>query len=729
MTLQRTAVFASPLGEGPLLFYSMSGREALGRPFLYEVDLLSHDVNIDLSALLGQPASVALERNDGTVREFTGIVTNFALVGRHGKFVRYRAELRPWLWLLGNRVNSRIFQNQKVPDVVMGMFREHGWTDFQPLLSGEYRNWEYLVQYRESDLNFVSRLMEQEGIYYYFKHADGKHTLVLADSYTAHETSVGNEQLQYFPPLERERRDVEHVDGWLTSRRIRSGSYSLVDYNFKRPSSLVTSQRSAPNDHAQASAERFDYPGGFYEPSEAMEQARLRLEEHQADHEVAEGTATARGLLAGSLFTLVDFPRDDQNKEYLVTEAIHELRTSEYESGQMADVEADYRLRFVAIDAKRPYRAPRLTPKPIVEGPQPAVVVGQAGQEIWTDEYGRVRVQFFWDREGKRDESSSCFVRVAQIWAGSGWGGMHLPRIGHEVIVDFLEGDPDRPIIVGRVYNADNMPPYELPANQTQSGIKSRSSVGGGPDNFNELRFEDKKGQEEVYLQAEKDHNVHVKNNQSHNVIKNRSASVGGDDSVSVSGNRSVSVTGNLSVTVSGKGGKAPHSSLSVTGKHNVHASDTIDMDAPTHVKFVCGGSSITIEPGKITISAGGGASVVLDANLLAKSQPGTQLKLDADALAEASTGAKLKLSSDVLAQAQANAKMTLTSSAVVEAPGDITLDAVNVRSKGKSTAVLEVGGSSVDVRAPTTTISAPIVNVNGTGTLVSIMAPTIKIG
>jgi type VI secretion system secreted protein VgrG len=728
MTLQRTAVFASPLGEGPLLFYSMSGREALGRPFLYEVDLLSHDFDIDLSALLGQPASVALERNDGSIREFTGIVTHFALTGRHGKFVRYRAELRPWLWLLGNRVNSRIFQNQTVPAVLKTMFREHGWTDFQPLLNGEYRTWEYLVQYRESDLNFVSRLMEQEGIYYYFKHADGKHTLVLADSYSAHETSPGNEELPYFPPLERERRDVEHVNGWQASRRIRSGKYALVDYNFKRATTLVTGERNTPNNHSHANAELFDFPGGFYEAAEAAEQAKVRLEEHQADYELVEGSATARSLSAGSLFSLTDFPREDQNKEYLITEATHEIRTSEYESGQKDDIEPDYQLRFVAIDAKRPYRAPRITPKPVVEGPQPAVVVGQADQEIWTDMYGRVRVQFFWDREGKYDENSSCFVRVAQIWAGSGFGGIHLPRIGHEVIVDFLEGDPDRPIITGRVYNATNMPPYTLPDSQTQSGIKSRSTLDGTPDNFNELRFEDKKGKEEVYLQAEKDHNVKVKNNQSHNVVKNRSASVGGDDSVSVSGNRSVSVTGNLSVTVSGKGGKAPHSSLSVTGKHNVHASDTIDMDAPTHVKFVCGGSSITIEPGKITISAGGGAAIVLDASVLATSQPGTKLKLDADALAEASTGAKLTLTSEVTAQAQGNAKLLLNANGVIEAPGDITLDAVNVRSKGKSTAVLEVGGSSVDVRAPTTTISAPIVNVNGTGTMVAITSPMVKI-
>ena len=371
MSLPRTAVFASPLGEGALLFYSMSGREALGRPFLYEVNLLSHDFDIDLSALLGQPASVALERKDGSLREFTGIVTHFALMGRHGKFVRYRAELRPWLWLLGNRVNSRIFQNQTVPAVLKAMFREHGWTDFQPVLYGEYRTWEYLVQYRESDLNFVSRLMEQEGIYYYFKHADGKHTLVLADSYSAHETSTGNEALPYFPPLERQQREVEHVNRWQASRQIRSGKYAVVDYNFKRATTLVTAERSTPNEHSHADAELFDFPGGFYEATEATEQAKVRLEEHQADYELVEGSATARSLTAGSLFSLTDFPREDQNKEYLITEAIHEIRTSEYESGTDGRHRAGLPAAFRRDRRQAPIPHAAITPKPVVEGPQP----------------------------------------------------------------------------------------------------------------------------------------------------------------------------------------------------------------------------------------------------------------------------------------------------------------------------------------------------------------------
>jgi len=601
MTLDRTTVFANPMGPGPLLFYSMSGREALGQPFVYEVDLLSTDANIDLSQLLGQPASVALELNDGTIRYFHGIVTHFAITGEHGRFVRYRAILRPWLWLLSNRVNSRIFQNKTVPDVLKILFREYGFTDFKELLSSEYRSWEFLVQYRESDLNFVSRLMEQEGIYYFFKHEEGKHTLILSDSYPAHGPAPTNEELPYYPPLERERRDVEHVNGWLASRRIRSGAYAARDYNFKRPSTLLGDQRKAPNNHAHDRYELFDYPGDFLEAAEATQQAQVRFEEHQVEYDVVEGSATARSLFAGALFTLTDFPREDQNKEYLIIEANYELRASEYESGKNEDIEPDYRLRFRAIDGKQQFRTARMSKKPVVEGPQTAVVVGKGDQEIWTDEYGRVKLQFFWDREGQFDENSSCFVRVAQIWAGSKWGGIHLPRIGQEVIVDFLEGDPDRPIITGRVYNADNMPPYTLPDNQTQSGIKSRSTKGGNPDNFNELRFEDKKGEEQVYIQAEKDMVTLVKHDQTNTIENDRKSDITANDSVGVGGNRSLTVGGTNTVTVT----KADTELYNNTRTTTVVLADVLTI-GQAHTGTYGAARTLTIKgPDSTTVTAG----------------------------------------------------------------------------------------------------------------------------
>jgi type VI secretion system secreted protein VgrG len=726
MLLTRSATFASPLGER-VMFYAFTGREQLGRPFTYEVELLSDDDSIDLSELLGQPATVVLERTDGSIREFNGFVTEFSLIGQHGNFARYRAVMHPWLWFLGQRRNSRIFQEKTVPEIVQSLFREHGFSDFEAAL-GEYRTWEYIVQYRESDLNFISRILEQEGIYYFFKHQEGKTILVLADSPSAHEAAPGYERVPYFPPMERERRQEEHIDTWRLSRQIRTGTFTVSDFNFEQPSALLASQISLPFEHARGDYEIYDHPAEVKELPEAEAQAKIRLEEHQADHEVVRGGGPVRGLMAGSRFALDLFPREDQNKEYVVVSAAYEIRVAEFESNEPQDRDPLFRFELTAIDAKRPFRPPRLTRKPIVEGPQTAIVVGLEGKEIWTDQYGRVKVQFHWDREGQYNEQSSCWVRVSQVWAGVNWGAMHIPRIGQEVIVDFLEGDPDRPIITGRVYNADNMPPYDLPDNQTQSGIKSRSTQGGSPDNFNEIRFEDKKGEEELYIQAEKNMTTLVKNDQSTSVKANRSASVGGSDSVSVGGDRSLSVNGNLSVTVKG-GGKSPvHSTHSVTGKHSVDASDTIEMTAPTHIKLTVGGSSILIEPGAITITAGDGASIRLDPNMFASSKNGGKMVLDANVFAEANGKAKLLLDANVLAESSGKSQMVLDANALVKSNADVIIDGMSVTAKGKTQATMQVGGSSFQCSPAGSNVAGPTINVNGTG-MVSIAGPMIKIG
>jgi type VI secretion system secreted protein VgrG len=729
MLLNRTAMFSCPLGDKVAL-YSMSGREEMSRLFTYEVDLLSEDDSLDLLAPLGQPATVALERTDATVREFNGYVTQFALVGEHGNYARYRAIMRPWLWFLGQGQQSRVFQPDTVPNIVQALFRERGFSDFETsIAASDYRKWDYLIQYRESDLNFVCRVLEQEGIHFFFRHEDNKHILVMADSNTAHKASPGYATVPYFPPLERERRQGEHLDTWITSRQIRPGVMSAGDFNFKQPG-IVTARTSAPLKTGQADAEVYDFPGEFDISGDGDTQVRIRLEEHQFDHELGQGGGPVRGLMAGSRFTLTQFPRQDQNKEYLILSANYELRVSEFESNDVNDLETHFTFRFTAFDAKVPYRPVRLTKKPTVEGPQTAIVTGGQNQEIFTDEYGRVKVQFHWDREGQYDENSSAWVRVSQLWAGAQWGGVHLPRVGQEVIVEFLEGDPDRPIVTGRVYNQDNMPPYALPDNRTQSGIKSRSSADGTPDNFNEIRFEDKKGQEELHLQAEKNMTTLVKNDQTTTVQKNRSASVGGSDSVSVTGNRSVSVHGTLSVTVDGSGGQPPHSQHNVTGQHKLHASDNIEIDAPNHIKLVCGSSSILLEPSKITIAVDGGASIVLDPNILAQSKNGTQILLNADALVSASSGSKLKLDANVQADSQMSAQLKLDTNALMKATADVTLDGLNVTAKGQMQASLQggAGTSSVQCSPAGTQVGGPMVNVNGQA-MVSIGGPMIKIG
>jgi type VI secretion system secreted protein VgrG len=406
----------------------------------------------------------------------------------------------------------------------------------------------------------------------------------------------------------------------------------LNDFNFETPKADLLTKRSAPNPHVKADFEHYDYPGDYSKSKQGEEYARIRLEEINVHYEQAKGSGTARGLATGALFRPTDLPVDSDNREYLIAAASYIINGPDYES-QGGGVEGDvFHCSFVAVDSKCPFRTERATPRPATSGPQTATVVGEAGEEIWTDKYGRVKVQFHWDREGANDENSSCWVRVAQVWAGAQWGAMHIPRIGQEVIVDFLEGDPDKPIITGRVYNADNMPPYDLPANKTQSGIKSRSSKGGHAQNFNEIRFEDLKGKEELHLQAEKDMSTLVKHNQSTTVNVDRSVSVGGNHTVSVTGTQTTTITKKETQTYNAEREmKVALTNLDeITGAHTgtyhagrtetVEKGDTLtvvgsdkkttvhgtyDITADTEYKLVQGTNSVDLKGNHITINNG----------------------------------------------------------------------------------------------------------------------------
>jgi type VI secretion system secreted protein VgrG len=544
MMKERLVEISSPLGEDVLLFRAMTGVEQLGGLFEFELDLLTEKVDLKLGDLLGQPVTVRLSLPDDKKRFFNGHVTRLSLVGRQGEHSWFRATMRPWLWFLTRTADCRIFQEMSVPDIVKKIFDDLGFSDYKFSLNGSYTAWTYCVQYRETDFNFVSRLMEQEGIYYYFTHEDGKHNLIVTDSYNGHEKIAGYEEIPYFPPQENVVRETEFISDWFLSQEIQPGAYSLTDYDFEKPKVSLAVRTSNPLKSAQASHEIYDQPGEYLVEDEGKTYSKTRLEELQARFEQVRGVCNARGMRCGGLFKLTGYPREDQNRECLVVSAVHDLQVAEYASAAGGEREEppSYSCTFTAMDGKQQFRAPRVTPKPIVQGPQTAVVVGKSGEEIWTDKYGRVKVQFHWDREGKQDENSSCWIRVAQVWAGKTWGGIHIPRIGQEVIVDFLEGDPDCPIITGCVYNADQMPPYTLPDNQTQSGIKSRSSKEGSGDNFNEFRFEDRKGNEEVYLHAERDYNQIVENDRREDTGRDRSLHVGHDKSETVDNNKSIVV-------------------------------------------------------------------------------------------------------------------------------------------------------------------------------------------
>ena len=605
MSRTQPARIKTPLAED-LLFHAMHGTEELGRPFVYELDLLSLKQDLPLDDVLGHASCVELDLPNGDTRYFHGYVTHFSQVGRHGGYAAYRAELRPWLWFLSRTQDCRIFQQQTVPDIIKEVFREHGFSDFKDSLSRSYPTLEYCVQYRESDLNFVSRLMEQEGIYYYFKHEEKKHTLVMTDSYGGHEKLAGYEEIPYFPPSSRTTRE-EHVYDWQLAKSVQPGKYVLRAYDFKKPKVGLETEDAVSHDHAQSQYEVYDYPGEYTQRADGDVYARVRMQELAAQHERMRGVGDARGIAAGGLFTLKEFPRADQNREYLVLASRQSVSLGEYESGGGEGLQ--YECGFEVMDSQVPYRAPRLTPKPAVQGPQTALVVGKSGEEIWTDEFGRVKVQFHWDRNGGRDENSSCWVRVAQVWAGAKWGGIQIPRIGQEVIVDFLEGDPDQPIITGRVYNADNMPPYSLPDNKTQSGLKSRSSKEGTPDNFNEIRFEDKKGKEELYIHAEKDQNVVVENNQTivvgfskkgkgdrvESVFHDRTLEVGNDKSETVGNNKTIKVG-------------AAHSEVIGAGMSITVGSSLTESVAVNYAETVGGAMELTVG-GAIAMTAGASLS------------------------------------------------------------------------------------------------------------------------
>jgi type VI secretion system secreted protein VgrG len=544
----RFATVTTPLGDS-LQLLRMTGDDALGQLFAYELELLAVDPNLDESKLLGCSVTVHVSIANDKVRRFNGLVANFGYLGTKGRDNVYHLTLRPWLWLLSQTSDCRIFQHMSVPDVVAAVFRERGFSDVTFKLSGDYPSREYIVQYRETTLSFVQRLLEQEGIYYYFRHEDGRHTMQIVDSVTEHSTQPDYEDVPFFPPGTHHESD--HIEHWNGQRQVRTGSYAFTDYDFKKPNADLLVETSVPGDYAHADNEFYDHPGDYETISDGERYARVRIAELQSSELAFAGQGNVRGLGAGALFNLSRFPREKLNCQYLIVAASYTVDAGEYESrGHHGS--PHFHCSLQAVDSSVPYVARRITARPTIVGPQTATVVGAAGQEIWTDQYGRVKVQFHWDRLGKRDENSSCWVRVAQLWAGSGWGGIHIPRIGQEVVVEFLEGDPDRPIITGRVYNFANQPPYSLPENQTQSGIRSQSTPKGGVNNFNELRFEDKKGAEQLYMQAEKNMDTLVKNDQTLNVGNNRTKSVAVDETTNIGRNRTETVSGDEFIQISG---------------------------------------------------------------------------------------------------------------------------------------------------------------------------------
>lgn len=534
------------LGKDELLLQGFTGDEGVSIPFSYTLDLLSEDAAVDAEKLLRTAVTLTLELADGGERVVHGLINRFSQSGQTqtGELTAYRAQVVPWFWFLSLSSDCKIFQNLTALEIVEKVFKARGFSDFEIKCVKPHAKREYCVQYRETDLNFVCRLLEEEGVFYFFRHSKSKHVLVLADDNSAVKPcptqskvrmavqSGGWEEEDVVTALQREH--VTHI-----------GKVTLRDYDYLQPSLSLESSVSGKGKEPV-----YDYPGMFTTLDDGERLARLQLEEREGWQLVVRGESTCRGLETGCRFDLKEHYRSDANDTYFLLQLRQTGRNSDYRA--KPDTPAEYRNSFVAIPHKVPFRPPRTAPKPVVQGSQTALVVGKSGEEIWVDKYGRVKVQFYWDRDGKKDENSSCWVRVASTWAGKQWGQIQIPRIGQEVIVDFLEGDPDLPIITGRVYNAEQMPPYDLPANQTQSGVKSRSSKGGGTDNFNEIWMEDKKGSEVILVHAERDLVIEVENDETRDVLHDRITTVKHDDTRTVEeGNDTLTVKqGNQAVEI-----------------------------------------------------------------------------------------------------------------------------------------------------------------------------------
>lgn len=592
MTSQQNRLWAleTVLGSDTLLVAGFSGSEAISSPFSFHVDLLSENDSIDLKALIGTNVTLRVAQADDSPRFWNGHISGITQGWKGSVFTAYRAEIVPWLWFLGSRSDCRIFQNKTAVDIIREVFEGLGFQDFVFRLNGSFPTRDYCVQYRETDLNFVSRLMEEEGIFYFFEHQQGRHQLVMGNVPEVHQPCPGQSSVR----CELATGGVEQEDlitDWRMGEAFVPSSLSLTDFNFKTPAAKLRVSLDGENPF-----EIYDHPGQYEQPTRGEQLTRIRLQEIQAFSTNAHGESTCRAFTTGFRFKLDEHYRESWNQWYVLTE----IRHSAHQGGNFmaGDVnlslsESVYRNEFVCIPHQTPFRPSRRTLAPLVEGCQTAIVVGPQNEEIYTDKYGRVKVQFHWDRLGKKNEQSSCWIRVSQSSAGKDWGAISIPRIGQEVVVDFLEGNPDRPLITGRVYNAATMPPYTLPAGADMMGFKSNSTKGGG--GYNEIVIKDGKGSELIRIHAQKDMETKVLHDQKEVVKSNKNLHI-------VQELRTL-VEQKVSHTV--KGDVAEHfqsNHAEVVDAERYLKANRIILEAATEICIKVGGNHVHISPAGIDV-------------------------------------------------------------------------------------------------------------------------------
>ncbi len=628
------------LDADALLVESFTGHEGVSQPFRFLVKALSDNPNLDMKSLLVTPAVLSFHIDDDSERHIHALINSIRLLeyGEDG-FAAYELELVPWVHFLGYFSNCRIYQNLSVPDIIEKVFQTRSYTDFDvSKLQGSYSPREYCVQYRETDFNFVSRLMEDEGIFYFFEQTESKHTLVLGDATSVFTTcphlkaADGTEGKAEYYPGAGSSRIAGFVSALHYEYRVSTGAAALTDYDFTKPKNDLFS--TTDGTAGGQIGEFYDYPGGYDSKTDGDRYTRIRIEERETEIATLRGRGNCLAFECGCKFNLEGHYREEANQEYAIIGLSHTGFNTSYRSGSQQKFE--YSNTFEAIPSSVAFRAPRHSPKPVMKGTQTALVVGKSGEEIWVDQYGRVKVQFYWDRDGLKDDNSSCWIRVAQSWAGKQWGGIQIPRIGQEVLITFLEGDPDRPLIAGSVYNADQTVPYTLPDEQTKSTLKSYSSKGGA--GFNEIRFEDKKGSEQVFVHGEKDLDIRVKNDRFENVdhdvhlvVKNdHYEHIKHDHHVTIDNDHVIKVVNDHNLQVQGK------QAIKVTGSHSLqvtgdvievfsqnHSEQTtmnlylkamgIVIEGSTGITLKCGGNCVVLDPSGVTVK---GTMIVLDGQM-----------------------------------------------------------------------------------------------------------------
>jgi type VI secretion system secreted protein VgrG len=715
----RRIAISTPLGDDVLLLRGFTGSEAISQLFHFDLDLLSENDSITFQDVVGKNVSLRIFDAAGSERYWNGFVSRFSQESQERRFTSYRAQMVPWLWFLTRTADCRIFQNKKVPDIIQRIFSDLSFHDFELRLYGDFTPREYCVQYRETDFNFVSRLMEEEGIYYFFQHQKDKHVLVLANDPAAHEPCPNQKTARYdFRGASVSYEDV--VTEWRYEEEFRPGAWAHTDYNFETPSTSLAVTVNGKNPY-----EIYDFPGEHAARSEGDKLARIRLQEQTAACAITQGSSGCRYFNTGYKFTLKDHYRTDLNQMYLLTKVRHiSTQASGYEAGGSGEEELTYRNTFECIPFATPFRPARITPQPFVQGCQTAVVVGPAGEEIYTDKYGRVKVQFHWDREGKRDADSSCWVRVSHPWAGKGWGAVSIPRIGQEVIVDFLEGDPDRPIIVGRVYNAEQTVPFGMPGGAVVSGIKSNSTKGGG--GFNEISLNDTKGNELIQIHGQYDMDSKIEHDERLHVVNNRTKNVDVDEKTTIGNNRTEHVGANETISVDGSRSETVHGNetihVALLRTRNVGINEMVNVGGAQEVTVgglqavsVAGARMVSVGAmqkltvkGKLSERVGASRTEIVAANQNVKI--GSKLTEDIGSDQNTKVGGNraenigsddtLEVGSNRNVKVGSNDTLDVGSNLVLKAGDQITLQTGSSKIVLKSSGDIEITGTNISVQA-----------------------------